>query len=127
MKQIITLFAIIVSLCSFSAKANTPLNYRGSIGKYYAEMHITIGTNGNVDGYYQYFENNKATTSRLRLKGTWKSLNIQGTTALNMKEYTPKGRISGTWNVRIETRGTEMYGTFTTSKGEKFKVNMEEY
>jgi len=127
MKRIITLFALIATLCSFSAKADTPLNYRGSIGKYYAEMHITICMDGKVKGYYQYFENNKATTSRLRLNGTWKTLNIHGSTALYMKEYAPKGRTSGTWKVQIETRSTEMFGTFTNSKGQKFKVDMEEY
>lgn len=127
MKRIITLLTLIATLGPLAARADFSVSYRGYIGKYYAEMHLTLYDNGKVEGYYQYFNNYKATSSQLRLKGTWHSMNMYGSTAIAMKEYTPKGQVCGTWKVQAESRGGFMQGSFTNSKGCKFTVEMDEY
>lgn len=112
-------------LTSLSAEAE---KFRGNIGNYQIVANINIMHNGKCGGAYQYVKNGKPNSSVLKLSGTWQLMNTKGSHELMMIEKTPAGKVSGKWKVVYESRGGNIHGYFTNSKGEQFKVNlMEDY
>ncbi len=54
------------------------------------------------------------------------ALNAQGTMLLVLDERSPKGKHTGTFRGNKENRGGGYVGTFTNSKGRKYKFEMME-
>ena len=98
----------------------------GNIGPYSITMQLhdlSDVDEGDFVGYYYY---NERPQSKFSLKVVkMEAINTKGSMQLIMKEYTPQGTHSGTFNGQYECRGYYYKGTFTNSKGQKFdfKVN----
>lgn len=98
---------------------------RGNIGPYAVTMFLTQDRweEGNIIGYYYYnaYPNNKF---KLKLS-SMETINIHGSMHVVLKEYTKKGKHSGTFKGQYECRGDYYVGTFTNSKGQKYKFELQ--
>ena len=97
---------------------------KGKIGPYEVTMFLNLqGTDvGQVVGYYYYNERPK-THFKLVLTHI-EAINIKGSMKVILKEYTPKGNHTGTFNGQYECRGDYYAGTFVNSKGKKYKFEL---
>ena len=97
----------------------------GKIGPYQVKMYLCI--NGAQDddevGYYYYTANPR---NRFKLKMiSMVAINAKGTMEVVLHDYTSDGKHSGTFDGNYECRGDHYVGTFTNSKGKKFKFVLE--
>ena len=88
---------------------------------------LTFYAGGRVEGTYGY---NKYTNSNpnatLRIYGTWRKTS-SSVYSLSLTEYSNKGHISGTWNVKLNDNTGSITGTMRNSKGKTYKVNCRSY
>jgi len=97
----------------------------GKIGPYEVKMHLRISGAQDDDevGYYYYTAH---PDNRFKLKMiSMVAVNAKGTMELVLHEYTAQGKNTGTFDGNYECRGDHYAGTFTNSKGEKFKFVLE--
>ncbi len=97
----------------------------GKIGPYEVKMHLRISGAQDDDevGYYYY---TAYPDNRFKLKMiSMVAVNAQGTMQLVLHEYTTQGKHTGTFDGNYECRGDHYAGTFTNSKGKKFKFVLE--
>lgn len=98
----------------------------GKIGPYSITMQLhdlSDVDEGDFVGYYYY---NERPQSKFSLKVvSMVAINTKGSMQLVMKEYTPGGKHSGTFNGQYECRGSYYAGTFTNSKGQKFDFKVQ--
>ena len=102
--------------------------FTGKIGSYAITLFMSQDdlSEGATVGYYYYDERPK-THFKLVLK-EYEVINTKGSMHFVLKEYTPKGNHTGTFDGQLEGRGGSFEGTFTNRKGEKFHFElMEEY
>ena len=99
--------------------------FKGKIGPYPISMHLEdlrMTEEGDVVGYYSYDERPKSIFKLKMVK--MEAINTKGSMILIMKEYSPSGKHTGTFNGQFECRGNYYAGTFTNSKGEKFHFEL---
>ena len=127
--------AIAVALCvpsgAQSAATTTPSemtqNYqvlKGKIGPYEVTMylHLTDTDDEGAVGYYYY---NKYPKNRFTLRLVdMVAINAKGSMNVTLHEYTQKGKHSSTFKGQYECRGDYYAGTFTNSKGKRFKFKL---
>ena len=99
--------------------------WSGNIGPYQITMYL-YGDNwrkGEIIGYYYYNDRPKY---MFKLKvATCETINAKGTMKLVLKEYTHDGKNTGTFNGTCDMfRGHYYGGTFTNSKGQKYKFEL---
>ena len=97
----------------------------GKIGPYPVKMHLRISGVQDDDevGYYYYtaYPNNRFKLKMISMV----AVNARGTMQLVLHEYTTQGKHTGTFDGNYECRGDHYAGTFTNSKGKKFKFVLE--
>ena len=98
---------------------------KGKIGPYKVKMYLRI--NGAQDddevGYYYY---TAYPQNHFKLKMiSMVAVNAKGTMEMVLHEYTSDGKHSGTFDGNYECRGDYYAGTFTNSKGKKFKFVLQ--
>lgn len=124
------LFAILTVILAVgtlkTAKAqNNNQKYTGKIGQYEITMFVNFSMyDGDSIGYYYY--NNRPNTKFKLVQTEMEAINAQGSMHVVMKEYTPKGTHSGTFDGQMECRGSGFEGEFTNSKGKKYKFELWE-
>lgn len=93
----------------------------GKIGPYAVKMYLCISgaENDDVVGYYFYTAHPENHYSLKMVSMV--AVNAKGTMDLVLHEYTARGKHSGTFDGSYECRGDYYAGTFTNSKGKKFK------
>ena len=97
----------------------------GKIGPHQVVMRLDLDhfSIGEVVGYYYY---KKRPKNRFTLVvHDYEAINAKGSMNVVLYEYTSKGVHSGTFNGQYECRGDYYEGTFTNSKGKKFKFILE--
>ncbi len=98
----------------------------GKIGPYSITMRLhdlSDVDEGDFVGYYYY---NDRPQSKFSLKiVSMVAVNAKGSMHLVMKEFTPSGHHSGTFNGQYECRGSYYAGTFTTIKGKKYDFEVQ--
>ena len=98
----------------------------GHIGPYTITMNLDDLSDADVGDFAGYYYYNDRPQSKFRLKIVdYVAVNAKGSMKLVMKEYSPKGSHTGTFNGQYECRGSYYAGTFTNSKGQKFKFEVK--
>lgn len=95
--------------------------FSGSIGPYPITMHLADPSNmseGEFVGEYYYNERPNSVFSLMLTD--LETINIHGSMRLVLKEYSPQGKHTGTFNGQYEARGQFYSGNFTNSKGQHF-------
>ncbi|MBO4871465.1 MAG: hypothetical protein J5565_05735 [Muribaculaceae bacterium] len=103
-----------------------PVNYQelnGKIGPYAVKMFLKLNEVGDEVGYYYYVKYPK-NVFKLRLE-EMVAVNASGSMHVVLNEYTSKGVHSGTFDGQYECRGDYYAGTFTNSKGKRFKFVLQ--
>lgn len=124
-----SLFLVIVALFltagAVKAQNSDTQKYEGKIGKYEITLFIDRPQyDGDSIGYYYY--NNRPNTKFKLVQRDYSALNARGSMHVLLDEYTPKGNHTGTFDGQLECRGSSFKGTFTNSKGKKFKFELWE-
>lgn len=129
MKKIL-LFTILTVLMAVgtvkTAKAQDNVQkYTGKIGQYEITMFVNFSMyDSDSIGYYYY--NNRPNTKFKLIQTEMVAINAHGSMHVVLKEYTPKGAHSGTFDGQMECRGGGFQGKFTNSKGKKFEFELWE-
>ncbi len=100
--------------------------FSGSIGPYPITMHLADPSNmseGEFVGEYYYNERPNSVFSLMLTD--LETINIHGSMRMVLKEYSPQGKHTGTFNGQYEARGQFYSGNFTNSKGQHsyFELN----
>ena len=98
---------------------------KGKIGRYPVVMHLDLDAFevGEQVGYYTY---DSMPNKRFKLVIKEQvAVNASGSMKVVMYEYTSSGVHSGTFDGQYECRGDYYEGTFTNSKGKKFKFVLQ--
>ena len=111
-----------------SEPSTASVNYQelnGKIGPYAVKMYLRLGFSQESDevGYYYYVKYPK-NVFKLRLVDM-EAVNAKGSMHVVLHEFTSKGVHSGTFDGQYECRGDYYAGTFTNSKGKRFKFVLE--
>lgn len=97
----------------------------GKIGPYAVKMFLDIsGAEDDTEVGYYYYTAYPKTHYKLVLK-KMVAVNAQGSMDMVLYEYTKAGVHSGTFDGQYECRGDHYSGTFTNSKGKRFKFTLE--
>lgn len=116
-------------LGSFSVMAQTEheLKYEkftGKIGPYAITLFMLpndVDKDAEV-GYY-YYNDRPKTHFTLQLVD-YTAINAKGSMHLELKEFSPRGNHTGTFDGQRELRGDGYVGTFTNSKGKKYHFEL---
>ena len=95
--------------------------FKGSIGPYPITMHLADPGNmseGEFVGEYYYNERPNSVFSLMLTD--LETINVHGSMRMVLKEYSPQGKHTGTFNGQYEARGQFYSGNFTNSKGQHF-------
>ena len=108
-------------------EADDPLQrFEGNIGPYPVTLFLNPGDMGvgdNVGNYYYNERPNSVFTLEL-VKN--EAINTKGSMHIVLKEFTSNGNHTGTFDGQYECRGGGFEGTFTTTKGKKYKFELME-
>ena len=127
MKRMLLLcLAVVLSLGIALAQEKEKTKFTGKIGPYAITLFLypPVWNEGEVAGYYYYDERPKTHFTLKLVKH--EAVNAKGSMRMVMKEYTPKGNHTGTFDGQRELRGSSFVGTFTNRKGEKYKFELME-
>ena len=106
-----------------SSEQNGYTKYAGHIGPYAITLFLSDVVEENKQCGYYYYNSRPNSLFKLVLK-RYDVTNIRGTMKMVIYEYTPKGKHSGTFNGQLEGRGDTYSGTFTNSKGTRYKFSV---
>jgi len=98
----------------------------GKIGPYavtFFRNPADIGVGDEV-GYYYYNDRPNSVFKLILVKN--EAINAKGSMHVILKEYSPNGKHTGTFDGQYECRGGGYVGTFKNSKGKKFKFKLME-
>ena len=130
MKHLISLIVLVLACLSMPCAANNDnieheQVLKGKIGRYPVVMHLNLDAFevGEQVGYYTY---DSMPNKRFKLVIKEQvAVNASGSMKVVMYEYTSSGVHSGTFDGQYECRGDYYEGTFTNSKGKKFKFVLQ--
>ena len=108
-------------------EADDPLQrFEGNIGPYPVTLFLNPGDVGvgNTVGNYYYNERPNSVFTLELVKN--EAINTKGSMHIVLKEFTSNGNHTGTFDGQYECRGGGFEGTFTTTKGKKFKFELME-
>lgn len=134
MKLSKTLFCcLMLVLGSLSTMAQTEQEmkyekFTGKIGPYAITLFVNLeyGNEDSEVGYYYYNERPKTHFTLTLVE--YAAINAKGLMHLVLKEFSPKGYHTGTFDGQRELRGDGYEGTFTNGKGKKFHFElMQQY
>lgn len=118
-----TLFLTLLALFLIVGVTNAQSKHTGKIGQYEITMYLGLDSHdGDSVGYYFY--NDRPNTHFKLVQTELEAINIHGSMHLVLKEYTPKGNHTGTFDGQYECRGGYFGGTFTNSKGKEFEFEL---
>jgi hypothetical protein len=125
MKSLLLLALMMLLPFAANAEPQDEPAYRGKIGQYKVTLvfYTFNFDKGDVAGYYYYNDRPK---TRFKLVCRKNEGDPRGFNTLVLDEYTPKGKNTGTFRGTLEGRGDGFYGTFTNSKGERFKFDLHQ-
>lgn len=100
--------------------------FDGHIGPYAITffMDASVFTAGEEVGRY-YYNDRPNSVFTLKLVSN-EAINAKGSMHVVLKEYTANGNHTGTFDGQYECRGGGYEGTFTNSKGKKFRFELME-
>ena len=108
-------------------EADDPLQrFEGNIGPYPVTLFLNpgdVGVGNTVGNYYYNDRPNSVFTLEL-VKN--EAINTKGSMHIVLKEFTSNGNHTGTFDGQYECRGGGFEGTFTTTKGKKYKFELME-
>ena len=110
-------------------EGDSPLQqFEGNIGPYVITFFMNPADFGVGDTVGSYYYNERPNSVfRLELVKN-EAVNAKGSMHIVLKEFTAKGNHTGTFDGQYECRGGGYAGTFTNSKGKKFRFKlMEKY
>ncbi len=108
-------------------EADDPLQrFEGNIGPYPVTLFLNPGDVGvgNTVGNYYYNERPNSVFTLELVKN--EAINTKGSMHIVLKEFTSNGNHTGTFDGQYECRGGGFEGTFTTTKGKKYKFELME-
>ena len=130
MKHLISLMVVLLACIAIPCTAANDNVERqqvlkGKIGPYPIVMRLNLDAFevGKQIGYYTY-DSMPNKEFKLVVK-KYEALNAKGSMRVVFYEYTSKGLHSGTFDGQYECRGDYYEGTFTISKGKKFKFILQ--
>jgi len=95
--------------------------FSGSIGPYPITMHLADPGNMSEGEFVgEYFYNERPNSVFSLMLTDLETINIHGSMRMVLKEYSPQGKHTGTFNGQYEGRGQFYSGNFTNSKGQHF-------
>lgn len=95
--------------------------FKGSIGPYPITMHLADPSNMSEGEFVgEYFYNERPNSVFSLMLTDLETINIHGSMRMVLKEYSPQGKHTGTFNGQYEARGQFYSGNFTNSKGQHF-------
>lgn len=95
--------------------------FSGSIGPYPITMHLADPGNMSEGEFVgEYFYNERPNSVFSLMLTDLETINIHGSMRMVLKEYSPQGKHTGTFNGQYEARGQFYSGNFTNSKGQHF-------
>ena len=95
--------------------------FSGSIGPYPITMHLADPGNMSEGEFVgEYFYNERPNSVFSLMLTDLETINIHGSMRMVLKEYSPQGKHTGTFNGQYEGRGQFYSGNFTNSKGLHF-------
>ena len=98
--------------------------FTGKIGPYAITLFVNLEyADEDAEVGYYYYNDRPKSRFTLRLV-EYAAINAKGSMHLVLKEYSPKGNHTGTFNGQRELRGDGYEGTFTNRKGEKFHFEL---
>lgn len=103
-----------------------PSKYEGKIGSYGITLFMKTENTEKGDEVGHYYYNNAPQSVFTLKQTTFDAVNASGTMRLVLKEYTKDGHHTGTFDGFLEMRGGSYHGTFTNSKGKKYKFDLME-
>ncbi|MBR5655257.1 MAG: hypothetical protein IKW98_01035 [Prevotella sp.] len=127
MKRMLLLcLTVVLSVNIALAQEKETTKFAGKIGPYAITLFLypPVWNEGEVAGYYYYDERPKTHFTLKLVKH--EAVNTKGSMHMVMKEYTPKGNHTGTFDGQRELRGDSFKGTFTNSRGKKYKFELVE-
>lgn len=100
--------------------------FDGHIGPYAITlfMDASVFTAGEEVGHY-YYNDRPNSVFTLKMVSN-EAINTKGSMHIVLKEYTANGNHTGTFDGQYECRGGGFEGTFTNSKGKKFRFELME-
>lgn len=130
-KTFICCLMLVLGSLSTMAQTEQEVKYEkftGKIGPYAITFFVNLeyADEDSEVGYY-YYNDRPKNHFTLRLV-EYAAINAKGSMHLKLKEFSPKGNHTGTFDGQRELRGDGYVGTFTNSKGEKYKFElMQQY
>lgn len=130
-KTLVCCLLVLLGSLSVMAQTEQKVKYEkftGKIGPYAITLFVNLeyADEDQEVGYYYYNDRPK---TRFTLKLVeYAAINAKGSMHLELKEYSPKGNHTGTFDGQRELRGDGYDGTFTNSQGKTFKFElMQQY
>ena len=130
-KTLVCCLLLMLGSLSVMAQTEQEVKYEkftGKIGPYAITLFVNLeyADEDQEVGYYYYNDRPK---TRFTLKLVeYAAINAKGSMHLVLKEFSPKGYHTGTFDGQRELRGDGYMGTFTNSKGEKYQFElMQQY
>lgn len=130
-KTLVCCLMLVLSSLSTMAQTEQKVKYEkfaGKIGPYAITLFVNLeyADEDSEVGYYYY--NDRPTTHFTLKLVEYVAINAKGSMHLVLKEFSPKGYHTGTFDGQRELRGDGYMGTFTNSKGEKYQFElMQQY
>ena len=130
-KTLVCCLMLVLSSLSTMAQTEQKVKYgkfAGKIGPYAITLFVNLeyADEDSEVGYYYY--NDRPTTHFTLKLVEYAAINAKDSMHLVLKEFSPKGYHTGTFDGQRELRGDGYMGTFTNSKGEKYQFElMQQY
>ena len=128
-KTLVCCLLLMLGSLSVMAQTEQEVKYEkftGKIGPYAITLFVNLeyADEDQEVGYYYYNDRPK---TRFTLKLVeYAAINAKGSMHVVLKEYTANGNHTGTFDGQYECRGGGYEGTFTNSKGKKFRFELME-
>ena len=125
-RMLLLCLVMVLTISTAMAQEDVTTKFTGKIGPYPVTLFLypPVWNEGEVAGYYYYNDRPKTHFTLKLVK--YEAVNAKGSMHLVMKEYTPKGNHTGTFDGQRELRGDSFEGTFTNRQGRKYKFELME-
>ena len=125
-KLLIIMLLVMVGWCY--AEARDYITLSGNIGPYTIVMKIDpTADSGTNCGYYYYTDKKHPRRVNFNLvMGKYDQINFHGSVKMTLYEFSPSGKNTGTFRGQLECSSGWYSGTFTNSKGKKYRFELYE-
>ena len=123
--------SVMLLLGCLSVLAQSTVSYEkftGKIGPFAITLFLDLRNAEENDEVGYYYYNDRPKTHFKLVLVEYEAINASGSMHLLLKEFSPKGNHTGTFDGQRECRGSSYEGTFTNSQGKQYSFElMEDY